>query len=328
MKPIREDSPPIPRPATRREHPRADRGFAGRACRQASRFVEQALGRATAERLTAEFYQPHTPRASSASPNPRDRPRAVSRPDGGGPAAATFAVHTRHPCHPRTPMSRSFIMTLTERLAELVRAAFPGLWVTTHEPDDAVAEAARLCRDQRLDLATWDLERGLRRRRPGPTTPTTDPTPCPAAPTRSPPCGPSGRLATSDGTGPLVLRNYHRFLAPPEVVQALDAALARGKQDRTLLVVLPPLVQLPPELERQFVVIDHELPGREPARSRSPASVATEPGELPDGEALDAVLDAAAGLTRQEAEGAFALSLVRHGRLGPEAALGAEGPAR
>ncbi len=58
-----------------------------------------------------------------------------------------------------------------------------------------------------------------------------------------------------------------------------------------------------------------------PAASRSsgsPAQVATEPGELPEGDELDAVLEAAAGLTRLEAEGAFALSLVRHGRLAPE----------
>jgi hypothetical protein len=33
------------------------RGFTGGDCREASRFVERALGRATAEQLTAEFYQ-------------------------------------------------------------------------------------------------------------------------------------------------------------------------------------------------------------------------------------------------------------------------------
>jgi SpoVK/Ycf46/Vps4 family AAA+-type ATPase len=46
--------------------------------------------------------------------------------------------------------------------------------------------------------------------------------------------------------------------------------------------------------------------------------VATEPDELPEGDALGAVLDAAAGLTRVEAENAFSLSLVRHGRLAPD----------
>jgi hypothetical protein len=33
------------------------RGFSGAGCREASRFVEQALGARASEQLTAEFYQ-------------------------------------------------------------------------------------------------------------------------------------------------------------------------------------------------------------------------------------------------------------------------------
>ena len=33
------------------------KGFSGGACREASRFLEQALGTSTNEQLTAEFYQ-------------------------------------------------------------------------------------------------------------------------------------------------------------------------------------------------------------------------------------------------------------------------------
>jgi hypothetical protein len=32
-------------------------GFAGSSCRDASRFIEQALGSRTAERLTSEYHQ-------------------------------------------------------------------------------------------------------------------------------------------------------------------------------------------------------------------------------------------------------------------------------
>ena len=121
-----------------------------------------------------------------------------------------------------------------------------------------------------------------------------------------------------------MLRNFHRFLGSAEVVQALDTRLAAGKQARTFVVVLAPVVQLPVELEKHFVVLDHDLPGRDQLEAIA-RGIATEPGELPEGDGLDAVLDAAAGLTRVEAENAFSLSLVRHGRLAPERALGAEG---
>jgi hypothetical protein len=36
------------------------RGFAGASCREASKFIEQALGQRTDERLTADFHQPQS----------------------------------------------------------------------------------------------------------------------------------------------------------------------------------------------------------------------------------------------------------------------------
>jgi Protein of unknown function (DUF2997) len=36
------------------------KGFSGPECREASRFLEQALGQAMNEQLTAEFYQSQT----------------------------------------------------------------------------------------------------------------------------------------------------------------------------------------------------------------------------------------------------------------------------
>ena len=53
-------------------------------------------------------------------------------------------------------------------------------------------------------------------------------------------------------------------------------------------------------------------------RSIARGVTADNPEEMPQGEDLQRVLDAAAGLTRYEAEGAFALSLTRHNALRPE----------
>jgi len=41
------------------------KGFVGSECRQASQFIEQALGQRTSEQLTAEFHQ----QASQQQPN-------------------------------------------------------------------------------------------------------------------------------------------------------------------------------------------------------------------------------------------------------------------
>ena len=203
-------------------------------------------------------------------------------------------------------------MTLAERLSEYVRAAFAGLWVQSFEHDDALAEIARLCRQQGWALAAWDIDRGLNVHGRGTDSGTTVSAGDPLSAIRA-----LGAMANPDGTSILVLRNFHKFLSNFEVVQALDSAIAAGKTARTFVVVLSPVVQIPVELERQFAIIEHELPGREQLE-RIARGVATEPGELPEGDGLTAVLDAAAGLTRAEAENAFSLSLVRHNRVAPE----------
>jgi hypothetical protein len=201
------------------------------------------------------------------------------------------------------------MMSLAERLSELVRAAFAGIWVQSFEHDDAITEIARLCRQNGWALATWDIDRGLSLAGRDDATGTAVSAADPLAAIKA-----LGSLASDDGTALLVLRNLHRFLGSAEVVQALDTAISAGKQARTFVVILSPIVQIPVELERQFIVVDHDLPGRDQL-GQIARSIASEPGELPEAEGLEAVLDAAAGLTRVEAENAFSLSLVRHGRV-------------
>src|SRR5262249_29914512 len=81
---------------------------------------------------------------------------------------------------------------------------------------------------------------------------------------------------------------------------------------------LAPVVQLPVELEKLFVVLEHALPDRDQLLRIARELTSDQPEDLPQGEDLQRVLDAAAGLTRYEAEGAFALSLTRHNALRPE----------
>jgi hypothetical protein len=200
-------------------------------------------------------------------------------------------------------------MSLTQRLTEYISAAFTGLWIQSAEHDDALAEIAHMCRDQQWRLAVFDIERGLQI--PG------------QADGQAADAGGSdplaairavSALASPDSSAILVLVNFHRFLSSAEIVQALVQQISAGKQSRAFVVILSPVVQVPVELEKLMVVVEHELPDRSQLEQIA-RGIATEDGELPDGDSLATVLDAAAGLTRFEAEGAFSLSLVRHGHL-------------
>jgi hypothetical protein len=204
-------------------------------------------------------------------------------------------------------------MTLTEQLTDYVNACFTGIYVQTFEPDEAEREMVQHAKQQNWKVAVWDLAQGLRL----PSSPgavRSDPgSGDPLAVLRALP-----GLAEPNGTALLLLHNFHRYLPTAEVMQTTFTALLSGKQQRTFLVVLSPVVQIPLELEKLFVVLHHELPRREQLERIARELTSDSPADLPGGEALDRVLDAAAGLTRYEAEGSFALSLARHGTIRPD----------
>jgi hypothetical protein len=205
-------------------------------------------------------------------------------------------------------------MRLTDELTDYIHAAFTGLWVQTSEPDEAEREIRQHARQHRWHLAVWDIANGLRvPDQPDSTNPEGGSSGDPLAPLRALPA-----LATRDGTALLLLHQFHRFLNNPEVVQTVFAQLVAGKQQRTIVVVLSPVVQIPVELEKLFVVVEHRLPDREQLERIAHELTADQPEDLPTGDDLQCVLAAAAGLTRYEAEGAFALSLTKHNTLRPE----------
>ncbi len=217
---------------------------------------------------------------------------------------------------------------LAAALLEHVRAASPGIWVQSYEHEDAIEEICRLAaaQDEPWTVATWDLDRGLRL--PGRSAPAAggqeaqdgqDEAPPAPPPTANDPIAAIKALArlapdSDDGATLLVLPNFHRLIDSAELVQVLADELWAGRSRRTFVVVLSPIVKLPVELERMFVVIDHPLPG--PAELIHIALSVASADELPaEGADRIRLLEAAAGMTRMECESALALSLVRSGRV-------------
>ncbi len=200
-------------------------------------------------------------------------------------------------------------MTLKTTFNEYVRACFTGIWIESHEQQEALAELVQLCREEAWRLATWNIDQGLQGTDDTSIAGSTDPLYAIKS---------VNAMASTEGTVVLVLQNFHRFIQSAEIVQALAQQILNGKQNRTFIVILAPVVSLTAELEKLFVVLEHALPDREQLLEIA-REIATEPGELPEGQELESVLDAASGLSRFEAEGAFSLSLVREGRISPEA---------
>ncbi len=197
---------------------------------------------------------------------------------------------------------------LTTRLRELIQACFTGIWIETQECHDALQELQSLCRTSSWRLLTWDISQGLRTGEAPVEGVGKDPISTLHA---------IARFGDPQGTTVVVMQGLNRFLGSAEVIQALANQLQAGKQTRVFLLVLAPTAQLPPELEKMFLCMQHHLPDRDELREMALGLVS--PSEFPPGSDLGAILDAASGLTRNEAENAFSLSIVRENRLAPEA---------
>lgn len=199
-------------------------------------------------------------------------------------------------------------MTLSESIDEYVRAAFSGIWLLTHEKVDAVSELEELARRENWRLATWNLASGFCIKGQGIIEDVNDP----LAAIRA-----VSSLDEQEQPTVIVLDDFHHFLQSPEIIAAVEQQVIEGKRNRVSMIIASSVLRIPPELEKLFVVLRHELPSREQLRTIA-AEVATEEGELPVDDQLERVIDAATGLTRLEAENAFALSLVRSSSLEPE----------
>lgn len=202
--------------------------------------------------------------------------------------------------------------SLTSRLRELISAAFSAIWVQTAEPHEAVREITDLCRQEGWRIGTWNCDAGVQFPVEQITMPGVTDSQDPLAVIRAMP-----QIANGSSTTVLLFENLHRFLGSVELIQAAARQAISGKNNRAFLVVLAPNSQMPVELEKLFVCVDHEFPDHSQLEEIA-RGVATQDGELPGGDELGHVIDAAKGLTRSEAENAYSLSLVRHGKLRPD----------
>jgi ATP-dependent 26S proteasome regulatory subunit len=200
-------------------------------------------------------------------------------------------------------------MSLDKEIKELVCAGFSGIWVESLECDDAIASIRKVAEERQWGFDVWDIDRQLYS-------------------AAAPAPGPLQALRYLDQpqtkqTTLMVLKNFHRFLGNPEVLQALANRVVQGKGEGKHIIIVSPVLQLQPEVEKLFTVVHHELPDVEQLTTLC-NELFTEDSAFakPSTQEVNNVVDASRGLTRQEAENAYALSLVRNNKLSPDTIWG------
>lgn len=201
-------------------------------------------------------------------------------------------------------------MPLAQKVTELVCAGFSGIWIDSQEADDAIASLKTLTDERGWGFQVWDIDKQLYNR----TSQFAAPGPVQALRWLDEP------EAKAKATQLLVVKNFHRYLTNPEVMQALQNRVIAGKAIGQHIIVISPTLQLQPELEKLFVVVHHELPDRAQLLAIANDLFVGDGNvfEKPNDEQIAAAVEAANGMTRLEAENAFALSLVQRNTLDPD----------
>ncbi len=221
-------------------------------------------------------------------------------------------------------------MGLREDFALHVNAGFSGLWIRSVEPEDAVNELLHVCRENAWQLVEYDIASGLNGYQ--------EPVKEALAEVRVEAAKPSMLLsqwpqlvrkiqnrelaaaAAGKDVPPqrtiLVMHNMHRkelLVDNSLLIQSLYnlTRLGRTAEGQFVIVLVSHTTRIPEELSKVFTILEHPLPDAE-MLTKVASRILPEGHQLPEGEPLRRLLDAAAGMTGTEAENAFALSFLRN----------------
>jgi ATP-dependent 26S proteasome regulatory subunit len=192
----------------------------------------------------------------------------------------------------------------------LIRARYPLLYLVTWEEQRVEALLGDIARAQGKDLLEWSGTKGLRNLN-GRSPPIADTEPADKA---------LEAIATLTEPSIVLLKDFHRCLADPRIVRSLRELGFKLKSTFTTVLITAPVLEIPPELEKELTVIDVPLPTRAELLQllRDIARVVVKNKravvELTNAQA-EALVSAAQGLTLAEAENAFAKAIAEDNRL-------------
>ena len=120
--------------------------------------------------------------------------------------------------------------------------------------------------------------------------------------------------AKKDERAVFILRDLHAFQKNPEVVRLLRDLARNLKETLKTVFLISPLLQIPPELDKEVAVVEYPLPELSEIGTILDRVMTMVPGKTPPaGQEREHIIEAALGLTADEAENVFAKSLVQTG---------------
>ncbi len=206
------------------------------------------------------------------------------------------------------------VSSTSQEIFEKAKAGYPALYLVSSEDMRSQREIKHAVIKLRKEsektndkrkLYTWTFGKGLVEDSDVEIPPEDD--------TETPP-GLLVRMAKLSEKSVIILRLFHHFMDDPLVQSALLDLIPLFKTKQCMLVVVSPVVKLPPELEKEFALIETKLPSKSQLGEVVDGIVegSNLKGDLvPTAERRKEVVEASLGLTMGEAENAMTLSIIR-----------------
>lgn len=174
-------------------------------------------------------------------------------------------------------------MTTTAKINNYLQAGFPAIWIKTDEPERIAKEVSPMIQTD-YQCLSWDL--------------TSNPDPMAAI----------TELLEASENSVMFAYNYHWFLSKPQPIQAIKNSLTELSGTSKCFIVISHQVSIPKELEKDFVVMDLELPDCNIINDT--IDFITQDLDIKKAWDREKVIQASKGLTRRELENIYSLSLV------------------
>ncbi len=190
---------------------------------------------------------------------------------------------------------------IVKTLVEKLKAGYPAIYLQTHEDSRAIEAIEQAAEVADRKVYTWLLNRGLVTQ--------TNKGPGVVADTEKPSKAMQQAAKMNEKTV-VVLRHFHHYMEDPDAQAAFLALIPEFKKSKRHIILTSPVVKLPPELEKEFSLIEMPLPTRDELLGIVDSITSSDVGK-PSDEIRLHLAEAARGLTVSEAENAIALAGVK-----------------
>jgi len=200
-------------------------------------------------------------------------------------------------------MEQSKLEKFVEELSALIRARYPLIFLESYEESRCLGVMTELAKKREASLYVWSRTQGIYKDG-RPNLETTDPM-----------AALKWYEEVSDKSI-FVLKDFHPYLKDPGIIRKLRDLAQSLKRSHKNMVFLSPLAQIPPELNKEFALLDVPLPSRNEIRTLIHKASTVLPTPITGGsDEAEGLIDAACGLTFDEIENVLAKSIVLKGSL-------------